>query len=95
VYRHTQAALKAFDGAESKESQTLVEEFKGWSGQVITGNYKMRSCDHQASYPIYMTQVNGSEEERVRYEIESVIGSEELLLSCEEMRDRMTCNVDL
>lgn len=96
IYRHSDAAFQAFDTADSTEPEALVQAFKGWSGNTITGSYEMRACDHQGRYPMYIAEVTGAAENNYpTWKVDSTVSPSQLLLSCEEQISRMECSVEL
>lgn len=94
AYRHIEAALRAMDEADSTEADALVSSFRDWSGTVISGEYNMRACDHQASYPMYVTQLDSIEDEQVSWAVDETVSADDILISCDDIAGRMECSVE-
>ncbi|THE63024.1 ABC transporter substrate-binding protein [Salinadaptatus halalkaliphilus] len=94
AYRHIEAALRAADGADGTGPDTLVSAIREWSGEVISGEYNMRSCDHQASYPMYIAEVDSADDDQIYWSVEETIPADEVLASCDEVTGRMECSVE-
>lgn len=93
VYRHMEAGFKAIDAADGFGADEIVSAIEGWSGDVISGGYEMRACDHQGEYPVYISQVENVQD-GVSWSNIQTVDTSEMLLSCDEQTSRMNCSVE-